>query len=62
MTEMDLKERIVDFVAYNLPVLKKERIGSCVPLYELHLFATSCYKNRSYRLVSAMFSAAVCHS
>lgn len=39
---------------------KKERIGSCVPLCELHLFATSCYKNRSNGLVSAMFSATAC--
>lgn len=47
------------FVSFNLPVLKKERIGSCVPLCELHLFATSCYRNGSHDLVSAMFSASV---
>lgn len=47
---------------FYLPVLKKESIGSCVPLCELHFFATSCYKNRSKGLVSAMFSATVFHS
>lgn len=34
--------------SFSLSISKKERIGSCVPLCELHLFATSCYKNRSY--------------